>query len=242
MSRLLLLVLLFATVQLSAQRLQNIRAEAVNGGERVLITYDITGASQGQKFRVTVYSSHNNYSTPLSQVSGDVNEVTAGNGKRIEWNAKGEMVEYSGDITFELRADPIAPPVAPLSVKTPSGVKKGKTATISYEGVAPGENVKLELVKSGLVVNQIGNTSDPGRYVWAVPSDVEKGSDYQVRITAGSRTANSGSFSVKKKTSPLVYIIPGVVVVGVVVFLVTRSDPDEGGGGSKDLPEPPDPK
>jgi hypothetical protein len=234
MSRLLLLVLLFATLQLSAQRLENIRAEAVNGGERVIITYDISGAS-GKKYRVTVYSSHNNFSTPLSMVSGDVNEVTAGTGKRIEWNARGEMVEYSGDITFELRADPVA---AALAVKTPSGVKKGKTATISFEGTNPGENVRLDLIKSGVVVNQIGNTSDAGRYVWTVPSDVEKGSDYQVRLTAGARTATSGSFNIKSKTSPLVYIIPGVVVVGAVVFLVTKGKDK----GSEDLPTPPDPE
>ncbi len=236
MSRPLLLVLLFATFQLSAQRLDNIRAEAVNGGERVIITYDINGASQGQKFRVSVFSSHNNYSTPLTMLSGDVNEVTAGTGKKIEWNAKGEMVEYSGDITFELRADPVA---VPLTVKTPSGAKKGKAVTISYEGVAPGENVKLDLMKGGVVVNQIGTTSDPARYVWTVPSDATKGSDYQVRLTAGSRVTNSGSFSVKSKTSPLVYIIPGVVVVGAIIFLVTR-DKDDGGSG--ELPTPPDPE
>lgn len=237
MRRPLLLVLIFATFQLSAQRLQNVRAEAVSGGERVVITYDITGASQGQKYRVTVYSSHNNYSTPLTQVTGDVNEVTAGTGKRIEWNAKGEMVEYSGDITFELRAEPVAPQQTqtPLSVNTPSGVKKGKTTSITYQGVASGENVRLELVKGGVVVNQIGNTTDPSRYNWTVPSDVPKGSDYQVRLTAGARAATSGPFTVKKKMSPLVYIIPGVVVVGVVVFLVTRGD------DSEDLPEPPDP-
>jgi hypothetical protein len=237
MSRPLLLVLLFATFQLSAQRLENIRAEAVNGGERVIITYNITGASQGQKFRVTVYGSHNNYSSPLSMVSGDLTDVTAGNGKRIEWNAKAEMVEYSGNITFELRADPIA---IPLTVKTPSGVKKGKSTVITYEGIAPNESVKLELVKGGVVVNQIGVTNDPARYVWTVPSDATKGSDYQVRLTTGGRIANSGSFSLKSKTSPLVYIIPGVLVVGAVVFLVTR-DKDGGGKGSTELPIPPDP-
>jgi hypothetical protein len=59
-----------------------------------------------------------------------------------------------------------------------------------------------------------------------------------VRITtAGGQTATSGSFSIKSKTSPLVYIIPGVVVVGVVVFLVTQKKDN----GPEDLPTPPDP-
>jgi len=199
----------------------------------VIITYDLTGGQADQKYKVSVYGSHNNYSTPLSLVSGDVNEVTPGTGKRIEWNAKGEIVDYNGDITFELRADPIA---AALSLKTPSGVKKGKVATISYQGVAPGESVKLELVKSGVVVNQVGVTSDPSKYTWTVPIDVDKGSDYQIRLTTGTRSTTSGSFSIKPKTKAWIYIVPAVVVTGVVVFLVTRPKSTE-----KDLPTPPEP-
>jgi hypothetical protein len=224
---------------MSAQRLENIRAEAVNGGELVNITYDIIDAPANQKFRITVYVSHNNYSTPLSQVSGDINDVTPGTNKKIVWNARGEMVEYNGDVTFELRADPI---VASLSVKTPTGVKKGKTTTINYEGIAPGENVKLELIKSGVVVNQIGTTSDQFKYTWTVPIDVDKASDYQVRLTAGTRTTNSGSFAIKPKSKAWMYIVPAVVVTGVVVFLVTKPKKSSGGTDNEnDLPLPPDP-
>lgn len=229
----LLLLLVFASFHLYAQRLDNIRAEAVNGGEKVTITYDLTGGAPDTKYRVAVYGSHNNYSTPLNQVTGDISDVTPGTGKRIEWNAKNEMVEYSGDITFELRADPI---VAALSVKTPSGVKKGKTATINYSGVAPGESVKLDLIKGGVVVNQVGTTSDPSKYTWSVPVDVEKSSDYQIRITAGGRTANSSSFAIKPKSKMWMYIVPAVVVVGVVAVLASKKD-----GGAKELPTPPEP-
>jgi hypothetical protein len=231
----LLLVLFFACFQLYAQRIENIRAEAINGGERVTITYDITGAPANQKFKVSVYSSHNNYSTPLSLVTGDLNDVTPGTGRRIEWNARNEMVEYTGDVTFELRADPMT---IPLSVKTPTGVKKGKSTTINYEGVISGENVKLELIKSGVVVNQVGTTTDPARYTWTVPVDVDKASDYQIRLTAGTRTTTSGSFSIKQKLKPWMYIVPVVVVTGVVVFLLVKPKKS---GNDNDLPTPPEP-
>jgi len=231
MRRLLLLVLLFASFHLYAQRLENIRAEAINGGERVIITYDLTGPNADQKYKVAVFSSHNNYSTPLSQISGDVNDVTPGTGKRIEWNARGEMVEYTGDVTFELRADLIA---VPLTVKAPSSAKLGKTVTINYSGIAPGENVKLDLIKGSVVVNQIGNTSDPSKYTWSVPFDVAKGSDYQIRLTSGTRTTTSGSFAIKPKIKRIYYIIPAaVVVVGVVVLVALKPKND-------DLPTPPE--
>lgn len=232
---LLLLVLSFTSFQLLAQRLENIRAEAVNGGEKVTITFDLTGSSSNQKYNISVFGSHNNYSTALSQISGDIHDVTAGKNKRIEWNAKGEMVEYSGDITFELRAEPI---IAPLTVKTPTGVKKGKTATINYDGVVPGEVAKLELIKAGVVVNQIGSSNDPSKYTWTVPIDVDKATDYQIRLTSGARTTTSGPFSIKAKSKAWMYIVPAVVVTGVVVFLVTKPKNSD---GSKELPTPPTP-
>lgn len=232
----LLLILLFACFQLSAQRLENIKAEPVGGGETVIITYDITGAPADQKFKVSVYSSHNNYSTPLSLVSGDVTEVTPGTGKRIVWNARSEMVEFTGDITFELRADPI---VQALTVKTPSGVKKGKTATINYTGVNAGDNAKLELIRSGIVVNLIGTTNEPSKYSWHVPIDVDKGSDYQIRLTAGGRVVTSGNFAIKQKIKPIWIIIPAAVVTGVVVFLLVK--PKKSSSKNNDLPTPPEP-
>lgn len=236
----LLLVLCFISFQVLAQRLENIRAEAVNGGERVIITYDLTGASSDQKYNVSVYSSHNNYSTSLAQLSGDIHDVTPGKNKRIEWNARGEMVEYNGDITFELRADAIA---VPLTVKTPTGVKKGKSTTVTYSGVIPGESTKLELIKGGVVVSQIGSSNDPSKYTWSVPIDVEKAGDYQIKLTSGARTTTSGPFAIKAKSKTWMIVVPAVVVTGVIVFLVTKPKKSDGGTtpGSKDLPTPPEP-
>ncbi len=238
MLRPLLLVFLFACFQASAQRLENIRAEAINGGEKVLITYDLTGGSQGQKYKVTVYGSHNNYGSSLSMISGDVNDVTPGTNKKIEWNAKSEMVEFTGDITFELRADPI---IANLSVTKPNSVRQGTATTIYYSGVAPGESVKLELMRDGTVVNNLGNSTSPSNYTWNVPPEIQKGSNYQIKITAGTRTATSDPFDLggeKKKIKAKWIIIPAAAIVGgVVIFLVTRPK----GSKSKDLPTPPDP-
>jgi hypothetical protein len=108
-------VLLFSAFQVVGQRLENIRAEAISDGERVAVTFDITGGQEGQKFKVSLYGSHNNYSAPLQQVSGDVGEITGGRNKRMEWNAKGELGDYNGTVTFEVRADGIAPASTPLT-------------------------------------------------------------------------------------------------------------------------------
>jgi len=234
----LLGVLFLVTFQISAQRLENIRAESINGGEKVVITYDINGGNSDTKYNVKVYGSHNNFSTSLTAITGDVNNVSPGTNRRIEWNAKSEISDFAGDITFELRADAI---VTAANVNTPSGVKKGKTTNISWSGGSPGDNIKLELVKSGVVVQQIANTTSTGnKFTWSVPSDTEKGSDYQVRLTSPGGISTSNPFAVKSKLKAWVIIVPAAVVAGVVVFLVTKKS----GGGGKDnnLPIPPDPE
>lgn len=250
MKRLLLLPFLFSAFSLVAQRLENIRAEVIGDSEKVVITYDLNGASEGQKFKVTIYGSHNGFSTPLSLVSGDVGldkEVTGGTGKRIEWSAKNELKDFAGDVTFELRADPVIAPVSrpePYAIRQPlagSTVKKKKAMGISWQGGRAGETIKLDLLKGGTVVSQIANGLSGQSYSWTVPNDLQKGEDYQVRLSADSGGATSGNFTIKKKINPLLIIAP-VVVVGGVAALVAG-----GGGGGDDkktieLPVPPVPE
>jgi hypothetical protein len=237
MRRTLLSVLMLLSITALAQRIENIKAEVLSDGERVVITYDITGANSGQKFKISLYGSHDNYANPLSMVNGDVGrdrEIAAGNGKRIEWYAKNELREFSGDITFEVRAEMSAS----IYIETPSvgaKFKKGKTLDINWKGGTSSESVRLELLKGGAVVAQIASISNNQRYSWTIPTSIEKGKDYQVRLTADSGTSLSGDFGISSKMPLYVKLIPLVVVGGVAAILLTRPDPE------KDLPAPPEP-
>src|SRR5688572_23241910 len=176
MRKKLLIPLLFLAIPLTAQRIENIRAEVFGEGEKVVITYDITGAAQGQKFKISIYGSHNNFSAPLALVSGDVGrdrEIPGGPNKRIEWSAKSELKDFSGDITFEVRAEIV---VATFFVQHPglgAKVKRGKTAEIAWTGGTPGENVRLDLLKGGAVISQIASTQNSQRYSWSIPKSVK---------------------------------------------------------------------
>src|SRR5688572_22162040 len=172
MRKKLLIPLLFLAIPLTAQRIENIRAEVFGEGEKVVITYDITGAAQGQKFKITVYGSHNNFTAPLTLVTGDVGrdrEISGGPNKRIEWSAKSELKDFSGDVTFEVRAEVSA---AAFFIQQPSlgkKLKRGKTADITWQGGTPGENVRLDLLREGTVIIQIAATQNSQRYSWPVP-------------------------------------------------------------------------
>jgi hypothetical protein len=236
MRRRLIYPLLLLTFQLAAQRIENVRAEVFGEGEKVVITYDINGGSPGQKFRVTVYGSHNNFAAPLTLVSGDVGrdrELTGGPNKRVEWSAKSELKDFSGDVTFEVRAEVVA---AVFSIQSPAPggkVKRGKTAEIVWQGGNPGENVRLDLLKGGTVISQIASTQNSQRYSWPIPKSTGKGSDYQVRVSGESGAVTSGNFAIKSKTPGIVKVLPFLVAGAVAYFIFSGEDKVE------ELPSPP---
>jgi hypothetical protein len=238
MRRKLLFPMLLLSIPLAAQRIENIKAEVFGEGEKVVITYDINGASQGQKFRVSIYGSHNNFSSPLTLVSGDVGrnqEVPAGQHKRIEWSAKDELKDFSGDITFEVRAELIAA-VFQIRNPVPGGkFKRGKTAEISWSGGSAGENVRLDLMKGGVVALQIAATQNQQRYSWAIPKSLAKAKDYQIRLSGESGSATSANFAIKSKTPFIVKALP-FLAAGVAAYFIFGGDktPEK-----VTLPEPP---
>ncbi len=223
-----------------AQRFENVRATFNNG--TVLITYDLTGASTGQQFNVQIFGSHNNYSAPLKAVTGDVGEkVNPGANRQIQWNAAAELGTYSGDIAFRLKGAPIA---MPFSFTGPQSVRRGKNAVIKWKGGLPNQQVRLEVVQNGSVVNSITTgTNNSGEYTWLVPSDLPRGS-YNLKITGGAETAQSNTIKAKSKL-PLFLIVAPVVVAGVLIAVLAKKDPSTPGSGdptSEDLPDAPGPK
>ena len=105
MSRLLFTTIFAcAFLCLKAQKVENVRASS--SGEQIIIIYDLTGTKADQRFKVNLYSSHNNFASPVQQVTGEVGDnIAAGKNKRIAWSAKDEIKDFKGSLTFEVRAD-----------------------------------------------------------------------------------------------------------------------------------------
>ncbi|MBK7652741.1 MAG: hypothetical protein IPJ20_21070 [Flammeovirgaceae bacterium] len=98
-------LLVFSIFQsLHAQSITNVAAEAV--GNKVIVRYDIENSSPDQLFEVALYSSNNNYSTSLANVSGDGVgfSVSSGKDRVIIWDVLKDVKEFSGEYTFEVRA------------------------------------------------------------------------------------------------------------------------------------------
>lgn len=237
--------LLFGNV-LIAQSVEDIRAEV--SGDIVIITYDLKGDVIGQKFDVEIYARHNNYSSPLQLVSGNVGKnIDPGFNRRVEWRAKEELKNFSGTIDFEVRATLVFSPIAFLYPSKGASVKKGKNLEIRWKGGLPTERFNIEIYKGTLRVQEFPNQSNDTKKVnWLVPKKADSGSDYEIRITSITNPSNATKINdvkVKSGGGAVKILVPLALVGGAVYYFafagnLGKTDPiiDD---PVEDLPLPP---
>lgn len=220
---------LFMSFLAFGQTVKNVQARV--DGNQVYISYDLISGTQGQKFNVELRSSIDNFDKPLTEVSGDVGpDQEAGLGKTIIWNAIGEVGNFSGSVSFEITSIVTFSPLAITNPKKGSSVKLGKSLDVEWHGGEKGRNLKMAILQGGNQLTEIPNVGSSGNYSWNVPKSMGKADNYQIKLFDPSKpndAAMSAEFKLKK-TSVLVYILPGVVVAGAAAFFLMSGN----GGGS----------
>ena len=215
-----------------SQKLENLKAEVA--GEKIIVTYDITGSHPDDSYNISLYSSQDKYTAPLTLVTGDVGKkIKEGKNKRIEWDAPSEFNGIKGTLLFEVHAELVAKLTFQNSI---DHVRRGKIAPFTWRGGDQHASVKVELVKGSEVVGVIGTIKDKRSFDWKIPSRQKTGKDYHVRLTNGKEVINSKTFSIQPKVPLLVKILPAAGV-GVAAFLVLNGSKDS---GTKELATPPD--
>lgn len=114
---------LLATHGALGQTISNVTTEAV--GDKIVIRYDIDDPKEDHLFEVAVYSSKDNYSQTLKNVSGNGvgAMVSAGKDRVIIWDVLKDEKEFTGEYTFEVRAL-----MKPLVINTATAVNSGDRA------------------------------------------------------------------------------------------------------------------
>lgn len=225
----LVLVLFASFFAARSQSIENLKTSVE--GDRIVITYDLSYSDSNQKFRIALYSSHDNYSNSLHSITGDLGEnIAPGRGKRVVWDAKNSLPsDFDSDITIKVRASKIMV-AAKLDLKplAKSGYKKGQTIDVQWQGGRPTDKINIELYKDGGLQQKLGETQNSSQsYTWSVPKEL-KGKGYSLQISNGTEKSKSGDFSIKPKIPLLLIIAPVAVVGGVLAF--------SGGSKSKDTP------
>ncbi|HEX8548981.1 MAG TPA: hypothetical protein VF691_18590 [Cytophagaceae bacterium] len=233
-------LLLLISAHLFAQKVSIIKTDFE--AEKVTIYYDLEGDAEGQLFDISLLSSVNNFSTPLVFVEGEAGKnIKVGKGKKIVWNAAKELMQYKGNITFEIKAILTH---SPLSLNAPvsgQSLKRGSTYPIAWTGGA-GAAPKIELQKSGSSILSIPYSGANSMADLSIPKKTKPGSDYAIKLTTANG-AVSTNIKIKRKIPLALKIAPVVILGGVAAILLTGGNGNDGGGEDKapeeDLPTPP---
>ncbi|WP_148230031.1 hypothetical protein [Marivirga tractuosa] len=219
-----------------AQSVKNVEAKVLD--DIIVVTYDLNGNLE-EEFTVNLYSSKDNFETPLTLVTGDVGlNVKPGKGKRIEWLSKSELGEFKGNLIFELRAFLPEPAFDPLEFVNfnLTEIKSGKSYRIQWQGGKPNEKIDILLYEDGQQKSRIAQVDNSGKYFFKIPKG-NKSSNYRIQLDGETGTVGSSQFKIKSGISPLLIAGGGLVVGGIVAVILLLDNP----GSSSDLPIAPEP-
>lgn len=234
-------LLFFATLLSYGQTVENVLTSTE--GNKVIITYDLMAEVEGQRFTVEVRSSINSFSTVLKEVSGDVGPDQApGLVKIITWEALKEQGNFSGSVSFEVSAVMTFDPIRISYPISNSKAKPGKSMDIEWQGGDKDRSLRMAILQGYTSIQEIPDIGSSGTYTWDIPKTLSKGEHYQLKLFDPERpeqSAMSAEFQIKK-TSILVFIIPGAIIAGAAAYLIFN---DNGGTTpvNNQLPPPPEP-
>lgn len=210
-------------------------------GDKVIVHYDLEDNNPNNEYQLNLFASRDNFSTPLTKVTGDVgSEVKPGTGRKMEWDIVKEYGNYKGLLSLEIRGKVFLPFVKLQGFDTKKSYKKGKSYNINWKS-GSANPVNIELYKGGERIGGDVNHPNNGNYTLFIPKGAAKGSDYRLKLSDARNTDDviyTGFFKVVPKIPLLLKLAPLVVAGGVAAVLAGGGDP----AVDDKLPEAPTPE
>lgn len=220
MKYLILFILIGSAGVLRGQSFSITRVEVA--GDKVNLYYDLVDVDVSRTYTVAVYSSQDNYITPLEKVSGDVGlEVKQGGNRKITWSAREELgANFNGKVALEIRGKLYIPFVRLDNLY--SSMKRGKAYEITWTGGTQQNLLNFDLYKGDEKVTTFPNIANVGHYTLTIPSSVKPSKDYRFKITDSrnkEQIVYTTPFAVKRKVPLLFKVVPVVIVGGAIYAL-----------------------
>jgi hypothetical protein len=216
-------------------------------GTKIIVHYDLETSNPNQEFAISLYTSKDNFSAPLSKVTGDVgNEIKPGKDKQITWDVVAELGNYRGDLELEIRGKVFVPFMKLSNFDTDKKYKRGKSYPLVWTSNEMSGQVDIELYNGQTRVTSDRGVPNTGKFEWFLPGNVKPGKNYVLRFTNAKNREESistGQFSVVPKVSMVVKGLVGLAIIGGGVAAAgAGGGGGGGGGGTTKLPLPPIPE
>ncbi|MFN3840709.1 MAG: Ser-Thr-rich GPI-anchored membrane family protein [Cyclobacteriaceae bacterium] len=215
-------------------------------GTKIIVHYDLETSNPNHEFTISLFSSKDNFSAPLTKVTGDVgNEIKPGKDKRIIWDVVAELGSFKGDLELEVRGKIFVPFMRLTNFDTSKKYKRGKSYPLTWTSGNMGGQIDIELYDGQTRVNSDRGVSNSGKFEWVIPGSVKPGSNYRLKFTDTKNREEvifTKEFKIVPKTPMAAKALIGLAVVGGGVAAAMAGG--GGGGGTSpanNLPGPPNP-
>lgn len=205
-------------------------------GESIIIHYDLIDTVKSRTYTVSVYSSRDNFLSPLQKVKGDQGlEVRPGAQKRIVWSAKEELgATFRGDVELEIRGRVYIPFVKFNGFQEEQVIKRGKPVIMTWSGGTRQNILNFSIYRGDKYIDVIPNVANSGSYELTLPKSIKPGKGYYFLVSDSKnkdQVMRTPTFIVKRKI-PLALQAAPIVLIGGAAYLLTRPK------GNDDLEEP----
>lgn len=214
-------------------------------GTKIIVHYDLETSNPNHEFSISLFSSKDNFSAPLTKVTGDVgNEIKPGKDKKIIWDVVAELGSFKGDLELEVRGKIFVPFMKLTNFDTAKKYKRGKSYPLTWTSGNMGGQIDIELYDGQTRVNSDRNVANSGKFEWVIPGSVKPGSNYRLKFTDTKNREDviyTKEFRIVPKTPTAVKALIGLAVVGGGAAALAGGGGGGGGGGTptSDLPGPP---
>lgn len=185
--------------------------------ESVILHYDLLDTIKGRTYSIYVYSSQDNFVSPLKSIKGDAGlEVRPGANKSITWHSREELgTAFQGNIELEIRGKAYIPFIKFEGFQDNQVLKRGKTRTFAWSGGGRQNILNFNLYKEDELIYVIPNVANSGSYDIELPTSIKPGKNYYFIVSDSKnrdQMMKTPFFEVKRKFPLAAKILPFALI------------------------------
>jgi len=209
-------------------------------GDNINLYYDLIDSVENSRrsYSISLYSSRDSYTSPLTKVTGDVGQIVKpGGNRKITWNAKEELgADFEGKVGLEVRGKEFIPFLKIDGFNAKKAWKRGVKEDVTWSGGRANSLINFELYKNGKFVSapHTSIATSLGKYSILIPKNAKPGSGYSFRIADSKNKEEyifTDEFTIHRKI-PLAAKAIAFVGVGAAVYFLMQGDTNN------DIPDP----
>lgn len=233
---------LILSFQVKAQRVEIKRIFFQDS--KVHVQYDLIDTRTDRSYQIQLYSSKDNFISPLKETRGDVGvEVYSGDNKQIVWDPFAEYgVDFNQKVSLEIRGR-VYIPFVKLDDFNYTKLRRGKSYEITWTGGASSNILNIELYKGDNKVALFPNVANVGHYQVLIPKKTQLGKGYRFRISDKNNKDDvvfSNEFAIQRKIPLALQVLPVAVVGAGLYFVIPLLGQSDDGGGIQEPVGPPE--